>query len=170
MTFIVALIAFSWLSKGPGTAWWLESGEEREWAEKRVILDRYGHGEPGLVDPGRRPRGNGGEAEVEELLREDGVEPDVVRDADALAKVVGGEAKLTKRDIIEAFRDWKIWWILVVNICSSVPGAAFSVFLPLVVKVCPTPLSRTTESLFYGTPPVACPVARDSRCAEILLT
>ncbi|KAH0542905.1 hypothetical protein FGG08_002765 [Glutinoglossum americanum] len=41
---------------------------------------------------------------------------------------------LSRRDVVEAITDWKIWYILVVNICSSIPGIAFSVFLPLVVK------------------------------------
>ncbi|KAH0548042.1 hypothetical protein GP486_008216, partial [Trichoglossum hirsutum] len=41
---------------------------------------------------------------------------------------------LSKRDVVEAITDWKIWYILVINICSSIPGMAFSVFLPLVVK------------------------------------
>lgn len=41
---------------------------------------------------------------------------------------------LTKRDVIETLKDWKLWTVLVVNICASVPSQAFSVFLPLVVK------------------------------------
>ncbi|KAH8723827.1 major facilitator superfamily transporter [Phaeosphaeriaceae sp. PMI808] len=42
--------------------------------------------------------------------------------------------KLTKRDIVEATKDWKTWYVLVFNICASVPSQAFSVFLPLVVQ------------------------------------
>ncbi|KAF9880545.1 major facilitator superfamily transporter [Colletotrichum karsti] len=42
--------------------------------------------------------------------------------------------RLKKRDFIETFRDWKFWYVLVFNICASVPGQAFSVFLPLVVQ------------------------------------
>ena len=42
--------------------------------------------------------------------------------------------RLTKRDVIETAKDWKLWFILGFNICASVPGQAFSVFLPLVVK------------------------------------
>jgi sugar phosphate permease len=40
---------------------------------------------------------------------------------------------LTKRDFIEAGKDWKTWYVLLFNICASVPSQAFSVFLPLVV-------------------------------------
>ncbi|KAH0424746.1 allantoate transport protein [Colletotrichum camelliae] len=42
--------------------------------------------------------------------------------------------RLKKRDFLETLRDWKFWYVLVFNICASVPGQAFSVFLPLVVQ------------------------------------
>lgn len=42
--------------------------------------------------------------------------------------------RLTKRDAIETAKDWKLWYVLVFNICASVPSQAFSVFLPLVVQ------------------------------------
>lgn len=43
------------------------------------------------------------------------------------------EDRLTKRDVTETARDWKLWYVLFFNILASVPGQAFSVFLPLVV-------------------------------------
>jgi hypothetical protein len=42
--------------------------------------------------------------------------------------------RLSKRDVTETVKDWKLWTILVCNICASVPSQAFSVFLPLVVN------------------------------------
>lgn len=42
--------------------------------------------------------------------------------------------KLTRRDFVETAKDWKLWSVLVFNICASVPSGAFSVFLPLVVQ------------------------------------
>ena len=42
--------------------------------------------------------------------------------------------RLSKRDIIETAKERKLWYILFFNICASIPGQAFSVFLPLVVK------------------------------------
>lgn len=42
--------------------------------------------------------------------------------------------RLSRRDLTETGKDWKLWYVLVFNICASVPGQAFSVFLPLVVK------------------------------------
>jgi hypothetical protein len=41
--------------------------------------------------------------------------------------------RLNKRDVIETAKDWKLWYVLFFNILASVPGQAFSVFLPLVV-------------------------------------
>jgi hypothetical protein len=46
----------------------------------------------------------------------------------------GGLGTLTRRDIVETTRDWKLWFALAFNICVSVPASAFSVFLPLVVQ------------------------------------
>jgi hypothetical protein len=42
--------------------------------------------------------------------------------------------RLSKRDFTETARDWKTWYVLVFNICASVPNQTFSVFLPLVVQ------------------------------------
>jgi len=42
--------------------------------------------------------------------------------------------RLSKRDLIETGKDWKLWFVLFFNICASIPGQAFSVFLPLVVE------------------------------------
>src|SRR5579859_1781875 len=44
------------------------------------------------------------------------------------------ETAITKRDISETLKDWKLWYVLIVNILASVPPQAFGVFLPLVVK------------------------------------
>ncbi|KIW82834.1 hypothetical protein Z517_02077 [Fonsecaea pedrosoi CBS 271.37] len=41
--------------------------------------------------------------------------------------------RLTRRDVVETAKDWKLWYVLFFNILASVPGQAFSVFLPLVV-------------------------------------
>ncbi|KAF7548275.1 hypothetical protein G7Z17_g7170 [Cylindrodendrum hubeiense] len=42
--------------------------------------------------------------------------------------------RLHKRDFIETAKDWKLWSVLVLNICASVPSGAFPVFLPLVLQ------------------------------------
>ncbi|KAH8666868.1 major facilitator superfamily transporter [Xylariales sp. PMI_506] len=46
----------------------------------------------------------------------------------------GVKSRLTRRDVYETLRDWKLWYVLICNICASVPNQAFSVFLPLVVQ------------------------------------
>jgi hypothetical protein len=43
-------------------------------------------------------------------------------------------AKVTWLDVVETARDWKLWFVLIFNICASVPATVFSVFLPLVVQ------------------------------------
>lgn len=52
----------------------------------------------------------------------------------ARTQAAGDRRRLTRRDVVETARDWKLWSVLVCNICASVPGSAFSVFLPLVVQ------------------------------------
>jgi MFS family permease len=44
--------------------------------------------------------------------------------------------KLSRRDLIEALCDWKLWLVLPFNILSSIPPQGFTIFFPLVVKVC----------------------------------
>lgn len=65
-----------------------------------------------------------------ERIRLDGL--DHVKNRDGQAGVE--EDKLTRRDVVETAKDWKLWSVLVLNICASVPSTAFSVFLPLVVQ------------------------------------
>ncbi|KAM5342799.1 hypothetical protein ACJ41O_013765 [Fusarium nematophilum] len=89
-------------------AWvWLPSGPGSAWflgADERVFAVE------------RMQRDNA--AFVEHEYSDDGVEKD----------------RLSKRDFIETLKDWKLWSVLVLNICASVPSGAFSVFLPLVVQ------------------------------------
>lgn len=49
------------------------------------------------------------------------------------------DSGISTRDIISAFTDWKIYYLLTVNILSSIPTTAFAIFLPLIIK----PLSDT---------------------------
>jgi MFS family permease len=42
--------------------------------------------------------------------------------------------RLTRRDVQETVKDWKMVYILVFNICASVANQTFSVFLPFVVQ------------------------------------
>ncbi|KAF7561673.1 hypothetical protein G7046_g2451 [Stylonectria norvegica] len=42
--------------------------------------------------------------------------------------------RLRRRDFVETAKDWRLWFLLTLNICASVPSAAMSVFLPLIVQ------------------------------------
>lgn len=58
--------------------------------------------------------------------------------AERMVRDSGGEdnaaAGIAMTDVKEALKDWKFWMVLPANIAASVPGQAFSVFLPLIVK------------------------------------
>ncbi|KAK4195875.1 putative transporter [Triangularia verruculosa] len=73
-------------------------------------------------------------------------------------RVSGGESglrysSLTRRDLIETLRDWKLWFALVFNICASVPVTAFSVFLPLIVQGMGY---KSVEANLMSVPPAVC--------------
>jgi len=40
----------------------------------------------------------------------------------------------SRRDIIEAFKDWKMWIMFPWGICTNMGPAGFSIFLPIIVK------------------------------------
>ncbi|KIW72077.1 hypothetical protein PV04_00298 [Phialophora macrospora] len=64
--------------------------------------------------------------------------------------------RLNKRDVVETAKDWKLWYVLFFNILASVPGQAFSVFLPLVV----TGLGYSSiEANLMSVPPYVCGAA-----------
>ncbi|KAH6640114.1 hypothetical protein F5144DRAFT_589660 [Chaetomium tenue] len=65
----------------------------------------------------------------------------------------GESGTLTRRDIVETARDWKLWFALAFNICVSVPASAFSVFLPLVVQGMGY---QAVEANLMSVPPAVC--------------
>jgi len=44
--------------------------------------------------------------------------------------------KLSKRDVVEAVTDWKLWAVLPFNVLASVAPQGFTIFMPIVIKVC----------------------------------
>jgi MFS family permease len=44
--------------------------------------------------------------------------------------------KMSKRDFFEAVKDWKLWAILPFNVIASTAPQGFTIFLPIVIKVC----------------------------------
>ncbi|KAK4173065.1 putative transporter [Triangularia setosa] len=76
--------------------------------------------------------------------------------ADRVNGVESGDvaySSLTRRDFIETLRDWKLWFVLVFNICASVPVTAFSVFLPLIVQGMG---HEAVEANLMSVPPAVC--------------
>ncbi|KAI9680913.1 MAG: hypothetical protein M1829_000993 [Trizodia sp. TS-e1964] len=151
LTIVVALAGFFWLPRRAGTAWFLNS-EERKWAEYRIAKDRLADSPSGLIDDEEVLDGGGGGihgdieghyTETPELEQEQHLlqpSPSSTPSSMPLSRShaarsdFASDQGLSSLDILEAFSDWKIWYLLAVNICSSVPAMAFSVFLPLVVK------------------------------------
>ncbi|KAF2643107.1 MFS general substrate transporter [Massarina eburnea CBS 473.64] len=42
--------------------------------------------------------------------------------------------KLSRRDVVEAIKDWKFWAVLPFNVLSSVAPQGFTIFMPIVIK------------------------------------
>ncbi|KAK1835711.1 high-affinity nicotinic acid transporter [Podospora conica] len=83
--------------------------------------------------------------EEERMSAKDRAQPD-----DAGGDRVPG---VSRRDLVETARDWKLWFVLVCNICASVPATAFAVFLPLVVEG----MGYTSiEANLMSVPPAVC--------------
>jgi len=138
ITCLLALVALAWLPSNPETAWFLTR-------EERRMIRKF--------RPTRR------EADIETECEEDaesGPGPSSNAAGPRDASVPTQSMKLTRRDFAETARDWKLWFVLVFNICASVPSTAFSVFLPLVVQ------AMGYESLranLMSVPPYVCGAA-----------
>jgi Major Facilitator Superfamily len=144
LTVIIALVGFAWLPHGPGSAWFL-SAAEREVAESRVVQDRTsqdstqnkGQEEEDSYDEGEdtgETRDDGNEQAEGLLGSHHGLLPNAHAGKRLDESNLAHDKGLSTLDITEALSDWKVWYLLFFNICSSVPSMAFSVFLPLVVK------------------------------------
>jgi hypothetical protein len=135
-TIILAMIGFLWLPHNASTAWFLRA-DERAWAEERIKIDREGPTIGSVAKYG----------ENSDLPTEDNNQPSVSEESRGLlgstrrpavghdaAKPVTDDRGLTQTDILSAIFDWKLWYLLFVNILSTMPVTAFSVFLPLVLR------------------------------------
>lgn len=134
-TCLVALFAWAWLPEGPESAWFL-TAEERAFFRRHLVV---GEGDKGWTaeygvdeEPGSRKVNGRYHDGVDDTESQRMLAVSCAGEVDE-----GGEAcarLVTRREIIETARDWKLWLLLVCNICASIPSTAFSVFLPLVVE------------------------------------
>ena len=142
LTIAVALLGFWWLPREASNAWFL-SKDEQIWAKLRIFHDRKSAEISKIPTPSKRlseeaapPRESLDDAghEAEGLLTGAPNHSHSNRPQESLSNAMTSDRGLSRSDVIEAISDWKIWYLLVVNICSSVPAVAFTVFLPMVVK------------------------------------
>ncbi|KAF2155052.1 MFS general substrate transporter [Myriangium duriaei CBS 260.36] len=147
-TMAIAVVGFFWLPHNAGSAWFL-SPEERVCAEARLSVDRaetHVEDDPGEdEDPVKPDDGEEDEhdprhasisqsstysyQEDHRLLRSSSVPESSHTHHDPT-----DDRGLNRNDIISAFLDWKVWYLLACNILSAIPATAFSVFLPIVIK------------------------------------
>lgn len=118
-TCLVALFAWMWLPNGPESAWFLTSEERRVFRRCEVVNH-----------PPKKSNGVSNDTkDVESQLAAAVLSAD-----DDVEEEASGQHHVGWQDVVETVRDWKLWFLLLCNICASVPSTAFSVFLPLVVE------------------------------------
>jgi len=170
MTMAVAMFGFFWLPHSADTAWFF-SPQEREWAERRVQIDRY-QALHGTKHHDHHTRNLSVQSlETEELPRRSINDEETVDDQAHLLESthrttlrprkmstisLTADSGLSRHDIISAVMQYKIWHLLVCNILSAIPATAFSVFLPMVMKQLSPRLNLTpAASNLLSAPPFA---------------
>lgn len=136
LTIVVAAVGFVWLPRTAGSAWFFRP-TERQWAEKRILVDRncfVSEEETDLSLPTDVTASHHGSAmlppddEQHHRLLASHDRPSVKEDFTA-------DHGLSKSDILSTvlFLPLAIP-ILLLNILSAIPCTAFSIFLPLVLE------------------------------------
>jgi MFS family permease len=129
-TVILALIGFFWLPHNARSAWFLKD-DERRWAEERIERDQMSQSTSSHA------------SEADEIEAQDPMSEEAhallqsrsfSSHAASSSRPATDDRGLSKADIVEAVFEWKLWYLLMCNILSSIPVTAFSVFLPLVLK------------------------------------
>ncbi|KAI9891121.1 MAG: hypothetical protein M1814_003320 [Vezdaea aestivalis] len=151
LTMLVALTGFWWLPGSADTAWFLNS-DQKKWARIRIIIDRQMTDIFESIDEqgsdkgsdseaeqaGRRSSdslGNQDCAEAERLLADNSsIRNSAVRSQHETNESMTNEKGLTRQDILDAILEWKVWFLLICNICSSIPVVGFTIFLPMVIR------------------------------------
>lgn len=133
ITIIIAVTGFFWLPRSAKTAWFL-TPEERKWAEARIKADQSNtSGAPSSKRSVEDASGLDDDDEAEGLLGSPSTPRRGTTQIKHNDRAVTDDRGLSWHDILSAFLDWKVWYLLVCNILSAIPVTAFSVFLPLVL-------------------------------------
>jgi MFS family permease len=174
MTMAIALFGFFWLPHSADTAWFL-SPQEREWAERRIRLDRDQASHATKHHDNATSHVPDYSLETEELPRHSfndddetvgdhahllesshGTSPRLRKMSTISTISLTADAGLSRHDVVSAVMQYKIWHLLVCNILSAIPATAFSVFLPLVMKQLSPRLNLTpAASNLLSAPPFA---------------
>ncbi|CCX12904.1 Similar to Uncharacterized transporter C1039.04; acc. no. Q9US37 [Pyronema omphalodes CBS 100304] len=147
LTIVVAVITLLWLPTGPGTAWWLTL-EERAFAEQRIATDRASDSSSAPEYTAVSSSSGDDDSDTENSpeytpsssassrtpIRHRTSHPLLKGPTSSTTALKDSEPALTRADIFLAFTDTKVWYILLINILSSIPSTAFSIFLPLVLS------------------------------------
>ncbi|KAF2484168.1 major facilitator superfamily domain-containing protein [Neohortaea acidophila] len=171
LTMAVALLGFFWLPRSADTAWFFND-RQKIWAEKRIRMD---YQDASIFNnasrtPDSRSSSHGQEDPLVRQPSTSRYDPDTHPD-EAHRRLLNethppepstppnsltAHAGLTKTDILTAFLSPKIYHLLAVNILSSIPATAFSIFLPLVItQLSPSLNLRPSESNLLSAPPFA---------------
>ena len=170
-TIMIAVIGFFWLPRSAGTAWFFDM-QERQWAEERVRLD-LDNATRTILAPSmsqKQTRDSEDQAEDYHLWIDedaDGEEHNrLLGEADQVQRSsastvsdipVTANAGLTKKDVLSAVFNYRIWHILVCNILSGIPATTYGVFLPLVAPQLSTSLDLSpATSHLLSVPPFIC--------------
>lgn len=145
LTIVLALIGFVWLPHSPETAWFFTE-KEREWAGKRVRLDRASMQAVYSKSVDDDFEDETLSFESAQLLERERSRQSAVSLPSDITKDVG----LSYHDVLSAVTEPKVWSLLGLNILSAIPATAFSVFLPLVVRGFGVP--ATKANLFTAPP------------------
>lgn len=176
MTMAIALLGFVWLPKSADTAWFLNVSE-RAWAEQRMRLSteksedskESNDASPATMirprqDASSHARTSSDEPEEnssaahDRLLDEHNIDQSLGKpDHGPLGQPVTADSGLTRQDILSAIFNYKIWYLLIINILSALPATSFGVILPILVKeLSPSLRLSPAASNLLSAPPFAC--------------
>ncbi|GAD95000.1 conserved hypothetical protein [Paecilomyces variotii No. 5] len=139
LTMLVAIVGFFWLPRSPGTAWFLNK-EERTLADVRIRIDRDSL-ESGHHKEFPDSASSAGHDDLTHIQSASDEEERRLLSSHSTSQHTGtitdttSDSGLSKTDILSSILFLPlIGPILIMNIASSIPGTAFSIFLPLVME------------------------------------